>query len=92
MAIQNRNGKNRQPVAGSNASHCVVQYMQIYDNGGWNLIISKGGELAGRHLVQYNHIADLEHGHFRFDYRDQKDVTYYGIIQDNQGEALVMAT
>ena len=67
------------------ASHCVVQYMQIYDNGSWNLIISKGGEQAGRHLVQYNHIADLEHGRFRFDYRDQKGVTYYGIIQDNQG-------
>jgi hypothetical protein len=67
------------------ASHCVVQYMQIYDNGTWNLIISKGGEQAGRHLVQYNHIADLEHGHFRFDYRGQKGVTYYGIIQDNQG-------
>ncbi|KPK10603.1 MAG: hypothetical protein AMJ68_08565 [Acidithiobacillales bacterium SG8_45] len=67
------------------ASHCVVQFLQIYDNGSWNLIISKGGERAGRHLVQYNHIADLKHGRFRFDYREQKDVTYYGIIQDNQG-------
>jgi hypothetical protein len=67
------------------ASHCVVQHMQIYDNGTWNLIISKGGATAGRHLIQYNHVADLEHGRFRFDYREQKDVTYYGIIQDNQG-------
>ncbi len=67
------------------ASHSIVQYMQIYDNGTWNLIISKGGERAGRHLVQYNHIADLEHGRFRFDYRGQEDVTYFGIIQDNQG-------
>lgn len=67
------------------ASHCVVQYMQIYDNGVWNLIVSKGGETAGRHLIQYNHIADLVHSRFRFDYRGQKGVTYYGIIQDNQG-------
>jgi hypothetical protein len=67
------------------AGDCVVQRMQIYDNGTWNLIVSKGGEKAGRHLIQHNHVADLEHGKFRFDYRGGKDVTYYGIIQDNQG-------
>lgn len=67
------------------ASDCIVQRMQIYDNGTWNLIVSKGGVTAGRHLIQYNHIADLVHGKFSFDYRGAKDVTYYGIIQDNQG-------
>jgi len=66
------------------ASHCVVQRMQIYDNGTWNLIVSKGGPRAGRHLIQDNHIADLDHGTFLFDYRGSSDVTYYGIIQDNQ--------
>lgn len=64
---------------------CIVQRMQIYDNGTWNLIVSKGGATAGRHLIQYNHVADLVHGKFSFDYRGDKDVTYYGIIQDNQG-------
>ena len=67
------------------ASHCVVQNMQIYDNGYWNLIISKGGESAGRHLIQYNHVADKVHGKFVFSYRRQPGVTYYGIQQDNQG-------
>ena len=66
------------------ASHCVVQRMQIYDNGTWNLIVSKGGPTAGRHLIQDNHVADLDHGRFLFDYRGSSDVTYYGIIQDNQ--------
>lgn len=67
------------------ASHCVVQNMQIYDNGIWNLIISKGGESAGKHLIQYNHVADLEHKRFTFTYKRDPDVTYYGIQQDNQG-------
>jgi len=66
------------------ASHCVVQRMQIYDNGTWNVIVSKGGSSAGRHLIQDNHIADLDHGTYLFDYRGSSDVTYYGIIQDNQ--------
>jgi len=66
------------------ASYCVVQRMQIYDNGTWNLIISKGGPASGRHLIQDNHVADMKHGRFLFDYRGSSDVTYYGIIQDNQ--------
>ncbi len=83
-ALQVRNAR-KHGVYLLRAGDCVVQHMQIYDNGTWNLIISQGGVKAGRHLIQYNHIADLEHGKFSFDYRGDKTVTYYGIIQDNQG-------
>ena len=83
-SLQVRNGE-KHGVYLLRAAHCVVQNMQIYDNGYWNLIISKGGEEAGRHLIQYNHVADLEHGEFVYSYRRQPGVTYYGIQQDNQG-------
>jgi len=66
------------------AAWCVVQHCQAYDNGSYtNVHVNKGGPQGGRHLIQYNHIADLKHGPRRYTHEEQRDVTYYGFKQDN---------
>jgi hypothetical protein len=66
------------------AAWCVVQHCQIYDNGKYvNLHVNKGGAEGGRHLIQFNHIADLKHGRLAITHEEQPGVTYYGFKQDN---------
>ena len=69
---------------------CVVQHCQIYDNGegsdpSWtmNIFIERGGEQAGDNIIQYNHIADLEHPDFEVGYGGGEGITYYGIKNDH---------
>jgi hypothetical protein len=70
------------------AADCVVQRCQSYDNGRYaNVHVNKGGPFAGRHLIQHNHIADLEHasaGYFNDEQTAlRRRITYYGYKQDN---------
>jgi hypothetical protein len=70
------------------AGRCVVQRCQAYDNGRYaNVHVNKGGPFAGRHLIQFNHIADLEHesaGYFNDEETAlRRRITYYGFKQDN---------
>jgi hypothetical protein len=64
---------------------CVVQNCQVHDNdqgattNGAQIDMIGGGEDAGRHLIQCNHIADLTHPPFEFSAEVTPGVTYYGI-------------
>ncbi len=69
---------------------CVIQENQIYDNESGdsslrsNVLITGGEEVGGRHLIQNNHVADLEHDTpFEVEVSGDPTVTYYGIKQDD---------
>jgi hypothetical protein len=82
--LQLRNNDNG-GVRLSSAKSCVVQNCQIYDNGDWaNILIDSGGSAAGHHLIQHNHIADLQHDTpFAIETGGDDTVTYYGIRNDD---------
>jgi len=69
----------------SSARSCVIQHCQVHDNGDWaNILIDGGGAAAGHHLIQHNHIADLQHDTpFSIETGGDSTVTYYGIRNDD---------